>query len=460
MKAVTIKNKFDDVLSQNMERLIGTRYAIGGLPASVNAFSCIILLNEQIRSEIGENSIVLEEYSRETLFGELEEMGFDTGDGMNATIGDMVGKGYIEFDEDNRILVKKPTVTMARLLDRIYPKMPGLNLIAYLSQVLDEVQSGRKDPNSATDQLDQVLHMHGVSLKRKQSMPSNGGTRTDNLRYKVMQTLSQINTDRQDGRGKVIKASDVQISRKTAASDSVSNSSPVSPVSPDKSDFYEEPQKVESDAPVVDKSPSAPQVLDVQKHVDSARSNEEHEKADKVENTVHEPEHLGISESSHEEEPPVSDTITESVIASEKTDTDNADTSIESQIAAFEEGLAMRCPLCNIGDVQVHDTSTGRKYYACSHKDCTFISWGKPYHRSCPECGNNFLVEAVFKGGVPVLKCPRATCLYWQKHPSELMDDVQSDGTEAASEAPARCVAVAKKPRKKVVRRKVIRRKS
>ena len=78
----------------------------------------------------------------------------------------MIEKGYIEVDEDGRFSAKKPTISMSWLLDHIFPRMPGINLIAYFIQTMDEVKSGRKDPKSAISQFDQTLRMHAAPPER------------------------------------------------------------------------------------------------------------------------------------------------------------------------------------------------------------------------------------------------------------------------------------------------------
>ena len=505
----TIINKFDDILGRNMERLIGSRYGIGGLLTGINALSCIILLNEQVRNDVAEDPVALEDYTAETLFNELEEMGLDSGEGMEATVHDMVSKGYIEFDEEDRILVKKPTVTMAQVLDHVYPSMPGLNLIAYLSQTLDEVRSGRKDQHAATDQLDQVLRMQGVPLKKRQSQPINGGsTRLDNLRRKVAQASLWVNTERPDPGGRIIKASDVRVSGNSASSRAESVAPPEASGTV-KSDG--EPQDVEVDRGVHTDDPPVVPFHDMESGEALVRVAPGHENVDEEELGVYQSENAvdptyttesnqtqGFDNTVNEEidaedddEDVLQETmpsfhtvvpecrdgendalslmaeeteavgiVEEPVASSEKSLSLDAELSIDSRIAAFEAGLAMKCPLCNIGTVQARETSTGRQYYVCTHKDCSFISWGKPYHSACPDCGNTFLVETVLKGGIPVLKCPRATCLYWKKHTSELMRDVPSHDAETSPEVRPGLVAVAARPRKKVVRRRVVRKKS
>jgi len=82
----------------------------------------------------------------------------------------------------------------------------------------------------------------------------------------------------------------------------------------------------------------------------------------------------------------------ETEIVSEEHSLEIADDAIEKRIAAFEEDLAMQCPICRNGCVQKEEAGIGKIYYRCSVKDCNFISWGKPYHLVCPQCNNPFLV--------------------------------------------------------------------
>lgn len=125
---------------------------------------------------------------------------------------------------------------------------------------------------------------------------------------------------------------------------------------------------------------------------------------------------------------------------------------IEKRIAAFENDLAMHCPICGIGKIQAAETKRGKTYYACSDEGCNFISWGKPYHYPCPVCRNPFLIEFSTRRHGKGLKCPRATCNYWQKHlkaPSLQKPSAHSAAGQATN---------AGSGSRKVVRRKVVRR--
>ncbi|MBF0120734.1 MAG: hypothetical protein HQK79_18045 [Desulfobacterales bacterium] len=93
-----------------------------------------------------------------------------------------------------------------------------------------------------------------------------------------------------------------------------------------------------------------------------------------------------------------------------------SDDDIEKQIEAFEEEHAITCPICNEGKIKEGMTGKGKSYYSCSNENCRFISWGKPYPFSCPQCKNLFLVEFNDPNGNAGLKCVRATCSYRQNH--------------------------------------------
>jgi ssDNA-binding Zn-finger/Zn-ribbon topoisomerase 1 len=96
---------------------------------------------------------------------------------------------------------------------------------------------------------------------------------------------------------------------------------------------------------------------------------------------------------------------------------ETVDEAVESQIAEFEETLAMPCPICGAGKIHEKTTAKGKIFYQCSSKDCMFIHWGKPYHIPCALCSNPFLVEVTNRTGKIVLKCPRAACRHQQRLP-------------------------------------------
>ncbi len=205
-----IGNRFDEILGRHVKRLLGARYGIGGLPVTINAISCIILLAEQAKNERG-GLARSEQYTREMLCGELAEMCLDADEVMDTAIPDMIHRGYMQIDPDSRISIKEHTVRMAQVLDYIFPKMPGINLVAYLAQAMDEVKSGRKSLETAGDHFDQTLKIHGIALKKSQAPGKKQKKRSapaDSQKALKREILASLTESRRPARSKVIKGSD------------------------------------------------------------------------------------------------------------------------------------------------------------------------------------------------------------------------------------------------------------
>ncbi len=91
------------------------------------------------------------------------------------------------------------------------------------------------------------------------------------------------------------------------------------------------------------------------------------------------------------------------------------DAVIAERILAFQNKIAIPCPLCALGKILLKTSAEKIPYFACSNAGCSFISRQKPYRLSCPECNNPFLIEFMVEGSnTPGLKCPRLECSFRQ----------------------------------------------
>ena len=135
-----------------------------------------------------------------------------------------------------------------------------------------------------------------------------------------------------------------------------------------------------------------------------------------------------------------------------------SDDLIEERIAAFEQDLAMVCPVCKTGKIKEEQTAKGKLYYVCSNKNCVFVSWGRPYHMVCPRCRNPFLIESAERHGKTILRCPRATCRHRQELPGETSDSPLQE-TGSTCEHVIKSSAISRKPHRRVVKRRRVRRK-
>jgi len=340
---------FDEILGRNLERLLGTKYGIGGLPVNIPAISCIVILAEQAKNEMGGGVARPEHYTREMLFDELTEMGLDADEVMDTIIPDMIRRDYMEIDADYRISIKEHTINMAQLLDRIFPKMPGINLVAFLTQIVDEVQSGRKYLEDAKSYFDQALKMHGVALKKRQPPKEQKGASApaDRQRALKYETLATITRSRQFTSSKVIRGSDVNVVYQKPANKRKTTYVPSSDTATLPSEGITGSHKniAESVGPTMD----IPDITSATPPEESYLT----EKPDSLEKTLQDlPSHGGSSSPSEVEgqenlfSPAMLDEKTEGesdIVPCEET-IEGDDDAIEKKITAFEEDLAMQCP--------------------------------------------------------------------------------------------------------------------
>lgn len=443
----------DRAFERHFLRITGAREGIHGLSMDLVSVACIVLLAEGAGAsgEAGEPS----PRPRKDLEHELEDMGLDDLKRLDHTLESMVRTGYVEIDDRGDLIPGKATLSMARLLDRAFPGMPGMNLVAYFVQTLDEVESGRKGPREALSQLDQMLRRHGSVPFGRKAKPAR----------------SEPPTPLRPARGAIRRASPPRPKRleiPKGLSPSRPRESPNGEPSP--------PEAIHVEEPPVAETPAAPPFPGAEpdrepKDPPGEPSTEARLPPDEPPAPV---ETLGVPSASEPAPPleapsgapdprPVEEVVLDgpaparsepapgealSGAVESSTPAPDPEDNVENRIAAFEEDLSMQCPVCRKASIQVLQTAKGRAYYKCSEETCMFISWGRPHHIACPLCGNPFLVESAGRDGGEILKCPRATCRYREAASGSEAAPTASEGGGPPSES-------SRKPRRRVVRRKV-----
>jgi ssDNA-binding Zn-finger/Zn-ribbon topoisomerase 1 len=504
--------QFDGVLYKHLERLIGSKHGIGKLALNPVSISLITLLVERENEIENFPSDEIDRYTFETLIKDVEEMGFDAAQDMNVFIEDMIQKDYIHVDND-RFIPQKPTISMARLMDLVFPKMPGMSLVAYFVQTMDEVKSNRKDIDSATSQFDQILHMHGIPLEKdpqeyepaKTSIqfadnrtpihtldksPQSKDKESPNKEFKSPAILGRKSSDNlfdhsksSSNEPKVLSPDafkgKIQITKLNFGESGLNEAEP-DKTPPDEHEHIET-EKLEAGTKFIEtlsQDDDEPQISDTKmmtsseepaktlfddqiQSFDAATTNiPAQDSISLVKDTSHDnTDDFSKIASSQKKREIAKKTVEDDPEARYKKDDFSInDDDIEKRITAFEEDLAMECPICRQSKVLVRSTATGKPYYKCSNKECSFISWGKPHHILCPKCNNPFLIETSNSAGTTNLKCPRATCRYWEKlHPDIPVN--RKEPMDSATQKANKVASVSQKPRRRVVRRRVVRKK-
>ena len=418
--------EFNDILGTHIERLLDTRYGIEGLELNIFSISCIVLLATRETEIETFPAQPPSRYTVSSLTEELAEMSIEPDSEIDKVIEDMTGKSYLKIN-DERLFSDKSMGSMAQLFDRIFPKMPGLNLVAYLGQMIDEVLAGRKAQVEASRQFNQMLELQGVSINEA-AAPKPAKKKFSHLR------LGDDSPPPQKVRRPVVmpgKPANIFSQLKTG--------NVIKTTATVRQDISPPPEEVIAGAPDasaesrIETNNMPAETPEPQKTVHAAAAEPE---------VIEEVKDTGVPETTEEQES-VSDNF-------EPVD----DREIEDRILEFEGQLGLKCPFCGNGSIKTSETAKGKAYYHCSSSECNFISWGKPYYYfDCPKCDSNFLIEITDSSGKSFLKCPKATCTHWQKFPWDISDQgTKAPGNETDSGA------VISKPKRKV-RRRVVRRK-
>jgi ssDNA-binding Zn-finger/Zn-ribbon topoisomerase 1 len=452
-------DQFDEILLKHLKRLIGSKYGIDKLVLNCMTISLITLLMERENEIETFASDEIDRYTRETLIEDFKDIGFSADQDMNVIIENMIQKGYMLVDDD-RLIPQKPATSMARLMDMVFPKMPGMNLVAYFVQTMNEVRSNRKDIDSATTQFDQILQMQGIPLEKESldkeiKTPEILGRKSSDSVFNHSKNSSNepkvLSPDAYKGKIQITKLNFGESGLNKAEPDIIPTGMMTTSEAPAKTVSDDPIQRFDASAaetPAHDSILSVEEISQDRKPTGPDKKNLYDGKDDfsKIASTPKEPETGKEAVEDHSE------------IRNKKEIFPISDDDIEKRISAFEEDLALECPICRQSKLRVKSTATGKSYYKCSNKECSFISWGKPHHILCPKCNNPFLIETSNKAGTTSLKCPRATCRYHEKiRPDRVMNRMER--VDSATQETDTSASMAQKPRRRVVRRRVVRRK-
>lgn len=365
-----LKVQFEQIFVKHYERLTNSQQSVGGLPFTLENIVCFILFGGReldIEDIYGD---VSERYSMETFMADAREAGIETDDHLKKAISSMVAQKFLHLQPDNHFYSYQATRETARMLNRVYPKMQGMSMLAYIGQTIQEVESGRVDPESALSRFDQTLQKQGVPLPKPKIPVITPPPKPAAAPKKAEESKS--------GSSRVIR--DYVVTSAVKA-------------------------KVEKIAPQ-EEVPVQPEVEPAPKKPAPPPEMPEKEETIAAVTPVEPPQNEAGEAVPAPEEPAPKPAAKEEAVVD--------DEAIAARIAAFEKELALVCPICKTSALKEEKTSAGKLFYSCTSEKCNFISWGRPHHIQCARCKNPFMVEVTDSAGQVFLKCPRATCQHRQ----------------------------------------------
>ncbi|MCP3921984.1 MAG: hypothetical protein GY714_05285 [Desulfobacterales bacterium] len=407
-----VRSELDNILNEHIERLSKTTTAVSTLEMDLITIACMQLMVE--REEEIKIDDKLERYTRETFLKDLTDIGLEMDDELMGVFQILVMYNYVEM-KDNCYNPRKAAFEQVKYLDKMFPGMPGMNLVAYFLQMIEEVTSDRKSFEEAKEHFDQTLHKRSKGVYRNQ--------------YKQVALESSVSLKKKkaSNEAKLLKKnfknklSKLRGSKKKAGSSIYAQSEYAAKHVKIKELFTEEDEFEQVEKNNLDKID--PEIEQDEKAEDVVIDNEEKEKLEEEEKKLLEEfkaredeliKRIEELENKTVEEKTIGDLEEERKNEPEPEPEPEPELTVEERIAAFEREMAMTCPLCGAGKITESATEKGQTYHSCTNKGCQFISWSKPYQFDCPKCKNNFLIESVGDDGEPGLKCPKSSCTYKQ----------------------------------------------
>jgi ssDNA-binding Zn-finger/Zn-ribbon topoisomerase 1 len=407
----SIRSQFNLLLVRHLERLTGSPNAVGGLSYSLDNIGPLILFGGREIEMSDIYSEVADRYSMDEFLKEAKDAGIEQDENFQAALQEMIERKYIDPRPDGLIHGYQDSKDTAKLLNRIFPKMQGINLLAYIWQTIAEATSGRTSLEDALSRFDQTMNIHGV----KPPKPKIPTIKPDEPKPKPVEVEEEKKPSRVDSKSS-------RIFRDYVVKDS-------------RSETRVAPKPIEAKAPagraetipVVDKkdgeapantAESIHALQDQQTDFGVVGRNIPEETASVSQNITKPGKILSVKGQGGKEElqevEPVKEEIAAVIEESKEEEIIPVDDVIAERIAAFEKALALKCPVCKTGVLQEKSTAAGKVFYACESEGCNFISWGRPHNLECKRCKNPFLVEVTDSSGQTILRCPRATCQYRQ----------------------------------------------
>lgn len=425
-----IKDVFDEILVKHIQRLLEIGTLTASLSFNLSTIACLLLLVERENEIKNFSQSPPDRYTRESFLDDLSNIGLDIDDTLMVSFQGLAQHGYVDIDQNNRYNAQISAFALVSFLDNLFPGMKGMNLVGYILQMISEVSSNRKELNDAIQQFDQTLQSKGIPLSQQQIKMDEKKSLAVQPRSKLDQKAAkQLSDDLKKAyvqklerlRHKISQGGSSQNEVKTIWSDRGLSVKEVFPKGPSEEEIL-----AEKAAKIAQKEAESKAILEAEKIAaleEAKRAAREAElKANEIAAQAAEIKAREAELRAKEAEIAAREAEARLLKNNEAKKemagrNEPADmTEIEKKIAAFQDTIAISCPVCNTGRVLSNTTEKGQGYYSCSNTHCGFISWGKPYPFECPLCKNQFLIEINTEGGQPGLKCPRATCSYRQNH--------------------------------------------
>lgn len=469
-----VKEQLDMILERNFRKLDQIDVLGSSLPLDMITVASLHLLAER-ENEIEEENADKKRYEKNSLLNDMAEIGFEVDEDLMSKVQNIVDQGCVEINAEGGYHTRPETMDMVNHINRMYPGMPGMNLIAYVLQTLEEILSGRKECDDGLEQFDQALMSRGKPLtfvhlrteKKTETQKAQERIKRAIEREesrKASEKLKAINSEKLAKlRASILREKDPMVVTKRAiGADEIK----IKEISPQKIKEAKERERLEKERLEAERLERERAEIE-QKRLELERLERERAERERIERERLEAEKKELEDRKRaEREQAERERVERERIEREQAERLRAEReeaekrereerllqeskarelSIEEQIAAFEQQQTSVCPLCHQGKIVKETTESNREYYRCDSRMCKFISWDKPHPYACPQCRNPYLLEFRKQDGSFGLKCPLATCSYIQGDLSKPGVQTPQPTTPPGLEPPKKKILVRRK---------------
>ncbi len=370
-------------------------------------------------------------------------------------LGRLLAAGYVRMLQDGSLAAGSQAMTVVSIINQAFPRMPGINLAAYLEQTVTEAISRRKPLGAALTQFDQTMMLHG-KVRLKPKVP---------LKLRPRASASTIIKQPDMPPASPRRGTEARPPAETAAPPPPAEEreptlevpevvtpletepGPPSALLADESSPAEEPVVEMEGGPRPLAEPDLPEpteltAADEPESVPAWASDLQRLFASSLSGAA--APASGPSEASPSEAGQPLAAATEADIAPDRPDAANNSRPgrlcpacgkpmqrREDRFGPFwgcsgfpacrhsetltPDDLDLPCPLCG-QTLNRQQTPTGRGFYQCPNPGCQFMSWSLPHYLPCGICESPYLIEKTGHGQAR-LCCPRAGCPYEQPLP-------------------------------------------
>ncbi|MBF0204015.1 MAG: DNA topoisomerase I [Desulfamplus sp.] len=190
MDPAFVRAQFDEILVREITSLIEIDSDIAMLTYNLSTISTIIIAVEREREIRNAKGLSIDRFAFNTLVDELVDLGLYQDDIMLKSVEAVITQGYLTQNSQGELKAEISAYTIVGFLDKIFPTIQGIQLIAFVMQMCDEVLSERKTLEYAKESFAQTLKKSGVSVTREKAEKQARELDLDNSKSRQMKEVA------------------------------------------------------------------------------------------------------------------------------------------------------------------------------------------------------------------------------------------------------------------------------